>query len=45
VITSYHLSNEERIKLGSYYTPEKLISKTFEILKPFIKDNGVFFDN
>lgn len=34
-ITSKHLTKEERIKLGSYYTPEELVEIVAQYVKPY----------
>lgn len=48
VNVSNHLTKEEQIQLGSYYTHEKLVKKVYEYIKPYIlknKENVIIFDN
>ena len=40
-----HLSEEERINLGSYYTPKKLVDLCYELVSPYIKPNTIFLDS
>ncbi len=43
-----HLQRHERIRLGSYYTPEKLVRKVYEFIRPYLikhQDNSVIFDS
>ena len=45
---SDHLEKKERIKLGSFYTPEKLVKKVYSYVMPYIKKNKektVIFDS
>jgi len=30
-----HLPEKKRIRLGVYYTPEKLVSKVYSFIKPY----------
>ena len=43
-----HLPKSERIQLGSYYTPEKLVKLVHEFIKPYLENNKkdvILFDN
>jgi len=43
-----HLPKNERIQLGGYYTPEKLVKLVHEFIKPYLENKGkdvVLFDN
>jgi len=43
-----HLPKHKRIKLGSYYTPERLVKKVHEFIKPYAdnpKNNVLLFDS
>ncbi|PIP42179.1 hypothetical protein COX18_01250 [Candidatus Desantisbacteria bacterium CG23_combo_of_CG06-09_8_20_14_all_40_23] len=43
-----HLPKNERIQLGSYYTPEKLVKLVHESIKPYLenkKKNVILFDS
>src|SRR3989338_4304669 len=43
-----HLPKNERVKLGSYYTPEKLVHRVDEFIHPYLdnkKKNIVIFDS
>jgi len=44
---SEHLSKSEQIKLGSFYTPDRLVKKVYELINPYIRKNKgvVIFDN
>lgn len=44
---SKHLSKEEQIRLGSFYTPDRLVRKVYEPISPYIRKNKkvVIFDN
>jgi len=45
---SKHLSKEEQVKLGSYYTPKKLVDMAFKFIQPYAVDrkkNVVIFDS
>lgn len=43
-MTAKHLSNEEKIKQGSFYTPRWLVDKTYEILKKNKVKASMFVD-
>ncbi len=45
VYESTHLLKEQRIRLGSYYTPERLVNKVYEFIEPHIGKNVVIFDS
>jgi len=42
-----HLDKEERMKLGAFYTPKKLVSKVYDFIKPYInsRNNSIVFDS
>lgn len=43
-----HLPKNERIQLGSYYTPEKLVKLVHEFIKPYLENknkNVILFDS
>jgi len=43
-----HLPRNRRIQLGGYYTPEKLVNRVYELIKPYLmakKENAVVFDS
>jgi len=42
-----HLPKNERIQLGSYYTPEELVRRVHEFIRPYLdnKKNVVIFDS
>ena len=43
-----HLSKDERIQLGSYYTPEKLVKLVHEFIKPYLENKKrhiILFDS
>ncbi len=43
-----HLTKEKKIKLGSYYTPEKLVKLVHEFIKPYLEDKKkdvILFDS
>ncbi len=46
--TSEHLLKSERIKLGGYYTPEKLVNRVYDFIKPYLlnkKKDIIVFDS
>lgn len=40
-----HLSKIEKIQLGSYYTPENIVKIVHNIIKPYINEKTIIFDN
>lgn len=44
---SKHLRKEEKIQLGSYYTPEKLVKLVYEFINPYLenKKDVILFDS
>jgi len=45
---SEHLLKSERIKVGGYYTPEKLVNKVYAFIKPYLlnkNENKIIFDS
>ena len=42
-----HLPKNERIQLGSYYTPERLVKLVHEFIKPYLENNknAILFDS
>ena len=43
-----HLPKNERVKLGSYYTPEELVHRVYEFIHPYLdnkKKDIVIFDS
>lgn len=43
-----HLPENKRIRLGGYYTPEKLVSKVYSFVKPYLSDERkktIIFDS
>lgn len=43
-----HLPEDKRIRLGSYYTPERLVSKVYSFIKPYLsgkRRNSIIFDS
>ncbi|MBE0449042.1 MAG: N-6 DNA methylase, partial [Actinobacteria bacterium] len=43
-----HLTRNRRIQLGGYYTPEKLVNRVYELIKPHLiakKEDAVVFDS
>jgi len=44
---SEHLLKKEQIRMGSFYTPDRLVKKVYKLINPYIKKNKkvVIFDN
>ena len=43
-----HLPENKRIRLGGYYTPEKLVSKVYSFVKPYLsgdRKKSIIFDS
>lgn len=43
-----HLSRSEQIKLGSFYTPKKLVAQVYQFIQPYLdknKKDAIIFDN
>ena len=45
VYESTHLLKERQIQLGSYYTPESLVEKVYELIEPYTGNGVIIFDN
>ena len=42
---SSHTTEQERINLGSYYTPPKLVDLCYELVSPYIRTDTIFLDS
>lgn len=40
-INAEHLKESERIKLGAFYTPEKIVSKVYELVEEYLNNSKV----
>ena len=46
--TAEHLPKNKKIRLGGYYTPEKLVSRVYNFVQPYLLGNGnksIIFDS
>lgn len=45
---SEHLTKTQRMQMGSFYTPQKLVDQVYDLIRPYAakhRDNVVIFDN
>ena len=43
--TAGHLSTLERVQLGSFYTPLPIVRRCHQLIKPYVSDCSIVFDN